>query len=286
MDITIFPVSFPIDSETEKEIQAFLHTNKKLENMEYEQILNIPLLTDPMTKGFAILAYAEEDVVGVFVAIDRLGMHAYEWSGLVHVNYRGQGLGQALLQEMQRNLELRGSESELAVTMKESQSGVSFLQQAGYEWNFSNVTLKSIGSVKENNSEVDVVPLTNETHNLTNILMNAFGDTREEVQLILEDNKSTVFVAKQQGQVVGTVTLVEDGEALWITSLATDLERRGQGIGSALLAFSQSEALRRKCDAVMLDVEMDDVNGLSIYERADFQPIRQINYYVKHSTSN
>ncbi len=290
VDIAILTVSFPLDVETSSEIQGLLRASEEIEGTNYDQVLNIPVMTDPVTKGFAVLAYAEDDVVGVVSAIDMIGIHSYEWSGLVHPEYRRQGLGQALIKELQHNLEVRGAEGELALNMKESQAGATFLQHSGYEWNFTEATLKAdVNSVAESPA-VDVVPLTDETQELTRILMNAFGDTEDEVQTLLDYNASNpsrhVFVAKQQGQVVGTLTLVEDRKTLWVTALATDSERQGQGIGSALLAFSQVEGKRRNCESVKLDVEIDNDKALSVYKKAGFKPVLQVDYYVKNPIAN
>lgn len=289
VDITILTVSFPLDVETSSEIQALVKINETLESTSYEQILNIPVMTDPLSKGFAVLAYAKEDLVGVITAIDMIGIHAYEWSALVHVDYRRQGLGQALINELQRNLEVRGFESELALTIKESQSGTAFLQQAGYEWNFSEATLKAEVKYAEKQLDVEVVPYTNEKIELTQILMSAFDDSEDEVHTMLEFNVSNpsrhVFVAKNQQEVVGTVTVVEENKILWVTALATEPSHQGQGIGSALLAFAKAEGQRMVCEAVMLDVEIDNDKALSVYEKAGFKPIIQVDYYVKTPTT-
>ena len=290
MDITILTVSFPLDVETSIEIQSLVRKNEELEEINYDQVLNLPVITDPLSKGFAILAYAGDEVVGVITAIDMIGIHSYEWSALVHVDFRRQGLGHALIQELQRNLEIRGSESELALTVKESSAGAAFLQKEGYEWNFSEATLKAQGNISKSDVDVDIVPFTTERQDLTEILMSAFGDTEDEVHTMIEFNVSSpsrhVFVAKQQQQVVGTVTAVEEGTKLWITALATDPLHQGQGIGSALLAFVQEEGSRRESVAVMLDVEIDNDKALHVYEKAGFKPILQVDYYVKTPTVN
>lgn len=70
-----------------------------------------------------------------------------------------------------------------------------------------------------------------------------------------------------------------------MTALATDPSYQGKGIGSALLAFAQAEGSRRECEAVMLDVEIDNDKALSVYEKAGFKPIIQVDYYVKTPSS-
>ncbi|WP_075618470.1 GNAT family N-acetyltransferase [Paenisporosarcina indica] len=290
MDIDILTVSFPIDPETSQEIQALLLASKVYEGSMYEQVLNVSAMTDPLTKGFVVLAYAEDAVLGVFSAIDMIGIHSYEWSGLVHPDFRRQGLGQALLSELQRNLELRGAESELALNVKESDSGSAFLHKVDYELNFSEATLKAESKSVEEHPNVDIIPFTTEREQLTQILMNAFGDTQDEVHTMIDFNESNptrhIFVAKVDNEVVGTVTAVEEGQNLWVTALATDPAHQGKGVGSALLAFAQAEGKRRACQSVMLDVEIDNDKALSVYKKAGFQPLFQVDYYVKTSTAS
>lgn len=290
VDIAILTVSFPIDKETEHEIQTLVQTSEQLEGINYEQVLNLSSMKDPSTKGFAVLAYGGDDVLGIVSAIDMIGIHSYEWSGLVHPDFRRQGLGEALLNELQRNLEVRGAESELAMNVKTSETGAAFLGQSGYEWNFSEATLKASAQEVHGNADIEVIPYTTERVELTQLLMNAFGDTEDEVQSLLDYNTSNpsrhVYVATKHGEVVGTVTAVEEGKSLWVTALATNPSHQGKGIGSALLGFVQAEGARRTCESVMLDVEIDNDKALSIYEKAGFKPILQIDYYVKTSTSS
>lgn|GEM_PF-310888 len=285
MDIDILTVSFPLDAETAREIQELLLASKMNEGSIYEHVVNIPVMTDPLTKGFAVLAYGGEAVVGIMSAVDVIGVHSYEWFGLVHPDFRRQGLGEAMIGELQRNLKVRGAESELALNIKESEEGRSFLQQAGYVWNFSEATLKAMGNGMNDNREVVVVPLTIEREELTKLLMNAFGDTEDEVHTLLDFNSINparqVYIAKRQGEIVGTVTAVESGKKLWVTALATDPAYQGQGIATALLAFVQAEGERRASESVMLEVEIDNDKALSVYEKAGFKPILQVDYYVK-----
>lgn len=290
MDIAILTVSFPLDEETSNEIQALLLASKVYEGSMYEQVLNISSMTDPSTKGFVVLAYAGDAVLGVFSAIDMIGIHSYEWSGLVHPDFRRQGLGQALLGELQRNLEVRGAESELALNVKDSESGTAFLWKTGYEWNFSEATLKAECKTVDDHPDVEVVPFTTEREELTQILMKAFGDTEDEVGTMLDFNAANparhVHVARMGTEVVGTVTVVEEGQNLWVTALATDPAHQGKGVGSALLAFVQAEGARLACESVMLDVEIDNDKALSVYEKAGFQSMFQVDYYVKTSSAS
>ncbi|MET0786703.1 MAG: GNAT family N-acetyltransferase [Paenisporosarcina sp.] len=289
MDISIMSVSFPVDQETAREIMNLVQTTEKHDKLSYEQVLNMYAITDELVKGFVVLAYNEEELVGVISAVDMIGIHSYEWSGLVQPNYRNQGIGKALVTALNKNLEMRGAEAELALAINEAPNANQFFRSLGYEWDFSETTMQASPVDEKSDSKVQVYPLTHEHQEITQILMDAFGDTEEEVHTILNFNESNpsrhVYVAKINGVSVGTVTVVEESKTFWITALATDVSKQGQGIGSAILRFVLAEAKRCNVEKVMLDVEIDNAGALSIYEKAGFNTNLQVDYYVKSTTN-
>ncbi len=289
MDISLMTVSFPVDQETAREIMELIQLTEKQDQLSYEQVLNLYAMTDESVKGFVVVAYDEEELVGIVSAIDMIGVHSYEWSGLVQLRYRKQGIGKALVSALHKNLEMRGAESELALAIKDAPNAKQFMDSLNYDWNFSEATMQAVPAEQKSDSPVHVQPLTNEHDDITQILMNAFGDTEEEVHTLLNFNESNpsrhVYVAKMNGTCVGTVTVVEENQSFWITALATDPSKRGQGIGSAILHFVLAEAKNREVEKVMLDVEIDNAGALSIYEKAGFTTNLQVDYYVKTTTN-
>jgi ribosomal protein S18 acetylase RimI-like enzyme len=289
VDISLMSVSFPVDQETAREIMELVQSTEKQDQLSYEQILNMYAITDESVKGFVVLAYDEENLVGAVSAIDMIGVHSYEWSGLVLPNYRKQGIGKALLKALNKNLEMRGAESELALAIKDAPNAKLFFDAQNYEWNFSEATMQAIPADTPRESQVKVHPLTNEHHEITKILMNAFGDTEDEVHTLLNFNEAHpsryVFVAKINNTCVGTVTVVEENQSFWITALATDVAMQRQGIGSAILHFVLAEAKKRGVEKIMLDVEIDNAGALSVYEKAGFKTNLQVDYYVKTTTN-
>ncbi|MFX3672965.1 MAG: GNAT family N-acetyltransferase [Paenisporosarcina sp.] len=289
MELSIMTVSFPVDFDTAEEIYHLVTTTELEDKFSYEQVLNLYAITDDATKGFAVLAYVGEELVGLISAIDMIGIHSYEWSGLVLPDFRRRGVGKALLKALSRNLEARGAESELAVAVKNAPHAKVFLDAERYEWNFSEATLQANAIEEVAERKVEVKPLSDEHESLTRILMDAFEDTEGEVQTLMTFNQSDprrhVFVANKDGETVGTVTVVEGEDTLWVTALATSPELQGQGIGSSILRFVLGEAGRRGVKTVMLDVEVDNDKALSLYEKVGFSPVMQVDYYVKSSAT-
>lgn len=289
VEISIMTVSFPVDVETASEMSQLVKMTGLEDSVTYEQVLNLPTTTDEAVKGFAVIAYADEELIGVVTAIDMIGIHSYEWSGLVLPSFRRRGIGKALLTTLHKNLEARGAESELALTMKDAPHGKAFLEAVRYKWNFSEATLKANATSSEGSHIVEIKALTDEHESLTKILMNAFGETEEEVQVLLNFNESNptrhIFIANVEGETVGTVTVVEEEGILWVTALATISEKQGQGIGSSMLDFVLAEAVNLGYQTVMLDVEIDNDRALSLYEKAGFSPVMQVDYYIKTPTA-
>lgn len=76
---------------------------------------------------------------------------------------------------------------------------------------------------------------------------------------------------------VGTITLTTKGSDLWINNLAVEPERQGQGLGRALMAFAESEAVRRDAHALRLYTNELMTENLAFYRALGFREIdRQV----------
>ncbi len=80
--------------------------------------------------------------------------------------------------------------------------------------------------------------------------------TREELSEIVASPASTLFVARVDGRVVGSLTLVmfriPTGLRAWIEDVVVDETARGHGAGQALNNAALDEA--RSCGAVTVDL--------------------------------
>src|SRR6187399_2538066 len=78
--------------------------------------------------------------------------------------------------------------------------------------------------------------------------------TPDEVRLIVDHPDSVLFVARLDGSIVGSLTLVfyriPTGLKAWIEDVVVDSEARGHGIGESLNRAALDEAQRRGAKAV------------------------------------
>lgn len=283
MELSTFAISFPIDKETLEEIKDLIEECERQDGRSYRQIMNEWAWSSTDTKGFTVVAYEEERLVGVISAIDMIGVHVYEWSCVVSPYDRRQGVGKELFKTLKENLELRGTEGNLGLSISESESGKAFIQKLDYRYEFSEATLETEAFNGDITERTEFRIYDGEYDKLAPILMAAFGDTEEEVKALIDFNSQDpsrkIWLAFEEGEAVGTVTTVEAEDSLWITALAVHPSQTGKGIGSSLLRHCRYEAGRKKKEKVMLDVEIDNEQALSIYERAGFLPVLQVDYY-------
>lgn len=101
--------------------------------------------------------------------------------------------------------------------------------------------------------------------------------TDEEIKRILADEKTPVFVAEKDGDVVGYAFCVHqqyvnnnnmtDVKTLYIDDLCVDEAARGAHIGKALYEYVVGYAKAQGYYNVTLNVWADNVNAVKFYER-------------------
>jgi len=288
MNISVMTVSFPLDGETLKEVTLLCEEATVHDYRVYETALGVPMAGSFETKGFMVLAYEDDKdvLVGVASAVDLMGLHTYEWSLVVTPTYRQKGIGTTLVEALQAGLQERGAEGQLAVVIDGSPFGHTFIENKGFTYSFSEATLETRAESVNLSKDVEITPFAGEQAELIDIYSEAFGDLPEESEELIAFNTSTdgrkLWLARKDGEVVGTVTTAQENEIQWVTALAVHPNCEGQGIGTAMLSFSKDYASKIGAKFVMLDVEIDNGKALSVYEKAGFMKAQQIDYYVKH----
>jgi len=106
--------------------------------------------------------------------------------------------------------------------------------------------------------------------------------TDENVQEILDSPATRLLVARDDGAVVGSLTLVmfriPTGVGVWIEDVVVDEAARGRGIGEALLREAVELAARAGASRVNLTSTPDRVAANRLYQRLGFEP-RTTNVY-------
>jgi len=103
-------------------------------------------------------------------------------------------------------------------------------------------------------------------------------ELRHAIAAVLQNEELGLFlVACDSGEIVGLAalafawTLEHSGKSVWLDELYVVPERRGQGIGRALLARVIVEARALGCKAIDLEVEEAHRRAERLYEREGFR---------------
>ena len=287
MKFSAITVSYPIDIETYEELDRLCKNAEQTDLKSYRSVLKLSMAKSSDIKGFFVLIYDDEQnqLAGAASAVDLMGLNTYEWSIVVDPMYREIGIGLALYNVLKEGLSMRGSEGDLALAVDGSHFGEQFLKSQGYEYSFSEATLEAKAVVATEPFKFTMRPFQqNDTKALCETFSQGFGDTMEESLQLIEFNSSTegicLWVAERDGDVVGTVTTSQDGDGHWVTALAVHPSFEGEGIGSEILRWVKDYVVRSGGRVVLLDVEIDNVRALSIYEKNGFMISSQIHYYV------
>jgi ribosomal protein S18 acetylase RimI-like enzyme len=99
---------------------------------------------------------------------------------------------------------------------------------------------------------------------------------------LINDPGSLLFVARLDGAIVGSLTLVlyriPTGLKAWIEDVVVDAEARGHGVGEQLNVAALDEARRRGAKAVSLTSRSSREAANRLYQRIGFT-MRETNVY-------
>lgn len=288
MNFSVMTTSFPVDDITYDEIVQLCNSSFEIDAVHYDGVLNLSVAKDYDAHGFFVLLYndTEDALVGVASAIDLMGFNTFEWSILVHPMYRNIGLGETLYNTVQKGLQVRGANGQLALMMENKKSyGKTFLQNHSFAYSFSEATLEAKAEASNWPSNITIRPYNaTDTAALVDVLVEAFGDENEEALDLIEYNANheelKLWVAELNGEVIGTVTTRKEGDSQWITALAVHPKAERQGVGSALIYSVKHRAYLQDEHFVKLDVELMNDRALNIYNKTGFMKVAQIDYFA------
>ncbi|WP_232527722.1 GNAT family acetyltransferase [Microbacterium suaedae] len=104
-------------------------------------------------------------------------------------------------------------------------------------------------------------------------LTRPWNDPRADIARARAVWPDLLLVAASGDDVVGSVMAGYDGHRGWLYYLATDPARRGEGIGSALVAEAERRLEDLGCPKVQLMVRPENTGVLAFYEARDYAEI-------------
>ena len=95
---------------------------------------------------------------------------------------------------------------------------------------------------------------------------------RRNLRHLLRSPSAYCIGAYQRGNIVGSMTVLfrSNSSSARLYSLAVAPSFRGMGLGRRMLKLAEREARLRGCNRMRLEVRMDNIPAIFLYERAGF----------------
>jgi ribosomal protein S18 acetylase RimI-like enzyme len=224
---------------------------------------------DPFDRPIHFLATAKDDVIG-YAGLTP-GDEA-EACGMVHPSWRRQGIGTALLQGVRGAAANLGRESILVICEDAGPVAVAWMQRLGATLDSAERRMVLPLTETPRKSQETPVPLrlaTDADHDtVVAILGEDFDDNRGERRLVGVDD----------GVVVGTLRLTGSAERSMIYGFVIDERRRGQRVGTRMLAPVIEQLHAEGVVEVGLEVDPDNTPAVRLYENYGFKTVTTYRY--------
>lgn len=106
--------------------------------------------------------------------------------------------------------------------------------------------------------------------------------TKENLMAIVNSDHAMIFMAEENDEIFGTMTLVLNkiptGDKVWIEDVVVDKSARGKGVGVKLIQYSIDYAKTQKLKSINLTSSPDRVAANQLYQKLGFMQ-RETNVY-------
>ena len=106
--------------------------------------------------------------------------------------------------------------------------------------------------------------------------------TKKDLEAIVNSSSTRLFIAEENGQILGTLSLVftkiPTGDKIWIEDVVVDNAARGKGVGEHLMAFAIDYVKNQNIKTINLTSSPDRVAANTLYQKLGFIK-RETNVY-------
>lgn len=103
-------------------------------------------------------------------------------------------------------------------------------------------------------------------------LLRPWNDPDRDIERKLSHDGDGLLVLELDGRVVGSVMVGYEGHRGWVNYLAVDPARRGEGLGTLLMAEAERRLAQMGCPKVNLQVRAENGEVLAFYRRLGYLP--------------
>lgn len=231
------------------------------------------------------LYYAGGQLVG-YLEADSYGRKEKELTGMVHPDFRRQGIFTTLFTAAKEELQQRGVQKLIFVCEHKSESGRAFLATTGAELAYAEHEMW-LGTFHERGRRTEGLSMrrayAGDIDNIVSFLATDSGNVEGVKEWVTElmgkPESFWFFLATLHGQPLGTVRLDFMEDVTGIYAFEVRLGYRGLGYGREMLEQLIHIARAASTKPIMLDVETDNTNAVGLYLSCGFEIKTTYDYY-------
>jgi ribosomal protein S18 acetylase RimI-like enzyme len=230
------------------------------------------------------LFYADGKPVG-YLALYAFNKKEAEVSAMTCPGYRQQGVFKHLLEAARSELEKRNVPDFLFICEQASVSSAHTMKAIGATYDFSEYKMNLKEAVKATSkAELLLRPAYQEDiadlARMDEICFDVPVDVSQSyLENKLSDLQRTILIATVGSKPVGKIQVLIAESETYISGFCMFPEYRGKGYGTMILTDTVQQLVTRGHKNITLEVEANNRNALSLYERCGFEAITAYDYH-------
>lgn len=278
------------DYKEVKNLQMICNSYDKTElKLELDYKLNISAQNSKSINNINEYMYYDRCNLIGYLGICNFGGYSYELNGMVHPNYRRQGIFTKLFQVSKHELAYRNAKQILLLTDSTSQSGEKFIKttKATYEHSEYEMYLNNdLNIIAGNESTNDIILIKATNRDAKKIAYQNsiyFNSEYDESDMIMPEEEEkrgmTIYLVKANNKVIGKVHLQIENSLGSIYGLGVLPEYRSKGYGRKIILKAIDSLKTVQMKKIMLQVSINNSNALNLYKSCGFEETSIMDYY-------
>ncbi|WP_139488868.1 GNAT family N-acetyltransferase [Brevibacillus dissolubilis] len=248
--------------------------------------LNWDMLSNrPADQTNDFLFYQDNQLIG-FLGTYTFGRQEAEISGMVHPDYRRQGIFRQLTDAAREEYKRLGIPKFLFIVQSNSVGGKAFAESYGATYTFSEHRMKLTQDVPEfAKYDLDMRIATEEDLPILSRL-NAIGfdmpeaDGQDYAKDVMANAHDRTWIVSEDGQPLAKISaMVSEPGKGFIFGFCVDPDYRGRGYGRQILSKTIRDLIAEERTFIELEVACENARALTLYESCGFVVTKADDYY-------
>jgi ribosomal protein S18 acetylase RimI-like enzyme len=272
-----------LDVAEQQSVAAFIAQCNMLDHLDLK--INRGLTPSGAGQNDYFLAYSDEDLVG-YAALDR--GNPTEVCGVVHPNWRRQGIGRALLDAMVSECRKSYADRILLICEDASPGGQAMMERIGADHSFSELRMVLANYQRRppvapqmivrhaTRADIEAIAL---------LISRAFDDGIASARARLDESidapSTQYYLAELDGSPIGCLNIFRDGDGsagIYGFSVRPDL--RGKGYGRQFMTTVIDDVLQSAPSRITLEVLTRNAPAVGLYRSVGFAEETVYGYFI------